>query len=621
MIGSRSQKRLCGRSDGGRLLSMELLEARLALTWVAVPPPAIPIPTAVETVTLNSQNGATGSATIASSEVDYYSFATTTTGSYTISTATPLSGLDTVLGIFSSTGQRLAYNDDISYPTNTDSRLTVKLTAGSRYYIGITNYSVASRGAYDWTITGPVASTGLTDDSYENNDSFNTAYNFGTLTAVKTVNTLVMADGVDWYRFTTTANGTSSNSVSISFLNSQGNLQLALYSATGALISASTGTGNSESVSLSGLAAGTYFVDVYGNGGAQNPNYLLTITPPTQATANPSSGFQITLSMTGLTASQQAVFQQAAARWSQVITGDLPNATYHGVAVDDVLINASAVAIDGVNGILGQAAPDAFRAGSNLPYHGFMEFDTADLASLQQSGLLLSVILHEMGHVLGIGTIWTAKGLLQGAGTTNPIFTGVNATAQYNQIFGTSALGVPVENMGGPGTANAHWRESVLGNELMTGYANPGSNPLSKITIGSLADLGYVVNYAAADPYTKPSGVIAAARPLGGSAAALRSGFVNLAFADGSFTNPIAYSLPATNDAADSRRAELLISLTTATTSQRATDSAIERIVTAITSSASDGLEHTVRHTADDIDQLWSVLGESWNPLASQTAA
>jgi hypothetical protein len=621
MFGSSSQKGLNRRYDSGRRLSMELLEARLALTWVAVPPASIPVPTDAVTVTLNSQNGATGAASIASSEVDYYSFATTTTGSYTISTATPSSGLDTVLGIFSATGQRLAYNDDISYPTNTDSRMTVTLTAGSHYFIGVTNYSLASRGAYNWTIVGPAATTGLKDDSYENNDSLNTAYNFGTLTAAKTVNTLVMADGVDWYRFTTAATGTSSNSISISFLNSQGNLQLALYSATGAFITASTGTGNSESISLSGLTAGTYYVDVYGYGGAQNPNYSLTITPPTQTTTNPSSGFQITLNMTGLTTSQQAVFQQAAARWSQVITGDLPNATYRGIAVDDVLINASAVAIDGVNGILGQAAPDAFRAGSNLPYHGFMEFDSADMASLQQSGLLLSVILHEMGHVLGIGTIWSAEGLLQGAGSANPIFTGANATAQYNQIFGASAAGVPVENMGGPGTADAHWRESVLGNELMTGYANVGANPLSKITIGSLADLGYAVNYAAADPYSKPSGVIAAARPIGGTAAALRPGFVNLAFADGLFAGPLAYSLPAINDRADSQRAGLLFSQSTANLSERATDSAIENVVTAANNSVADGSEQTARHTVDDIDRLWSSLGESWNPLAEQTAA
>jgi hypothetical protein len=196
------------------------------------------------------------------------------------------------------------------------------------------------------------------------------------------------------------------------------------------------------------------------------------------------------------------VFQQAAAKWQSVITGDLPNATYGGVAVDDLLIDASGVAIDGPGNVLGQAGPDAFRTGSQLPYHGQMEFDTADLAALQVNGTLLSVILHEMGHVLGIGTLWIPKGLLAGANTNNPIFVGAQATAAYNSIFGTNAIGVPVENMGGPGTALSHWSESVLTNELMTGFLGPGTvNPLSRITIGSLADIGYTVNFAAADVY------------------------------------------------------------------------------------------------------------------------
>lgn len=251
-----------------------------------------------------------------------------------------------------------------------------------------------------------------------------------------------------------------------------------------------------------------------------------------------------------------------------------------------------------------------------------MEFDTADLASIQQSGLLFSVILHEMGHVLGIGTIWQDKGLLSGAGTSDPIFTGANATAQYNQIFGTSALGVPVEAGGGAGTALAHWRETVLQSELMTGYAGPGVNlPLSRITVGSLQDLGYTVNYAAADPYTKPAGSVVANRAIAGSSAVLRAGFVNLAFTDGVFAGSLAFALPSANDVADSRRAELLVPQSAATSSERATDSAIERIVAVTTSSISDRLEHTVRHTADDIDELWSVLGESWNSLAGQAAA
>ena len=297
------------------------------------------------------------------------------------------------------------------------------------------------------------------------------------------------------------------STVSISFSNSQGNLQLGLYNSAGTLLASSLTTGNSETVSLNGLAAGTYFVKVFGLNGALNPNYSLTINPPTTTTTPPTtSGFQITLVMSGLTASQQAIFQHAAARWSQVIIGDLPNATYRGQTVDDLLINASSVSIDGVGGILGQSGPDAFRSATDLPYHGIMQFDSADMASMQQQGLLYSVVLHEMGHILGIGTIWEDLGLLSGAGTSNPIFTGAQATAAYNQIFGTNAQGVPVEATGGSGTADSHWRESILTNELMTGWAGPGTSlPLSTITIGSLADLGYSVNYAAADPFVRSS--------------------------------------------------------------------------------------------------------------------
>ena len=52
---------------------MEPLEQRLALTWAGVPPTSIAVPTSPVAVSL-VQNDATGSATIATTEVDYYSF-------------------------------------------------------------------------------------------------------------------------------------------------------------------------------------------------------------------------------------------------------------------------------------------------------------------------------------------------------------------------------------------------------------------------------------------------------------------------------------------------------------------------------------------------------------------
>ncbi len=70
---------------------------------------------------------------------------------------------------------------------------------------------------------------------------------------------------------------------------------------------------------------------------------------------------------------------------------------------------------------------------------------------------------------------------------------------EYNLRFNTNVTGVPVENMGGAGTADAHWRETVLTNELMTGFLDGGSNPLTRLTIAQFADLGYQVDFTAAD--------------------------------------------------------------------------------------------------------------------------
>jgi hypothetical protein len=82
------------------------------------------------------------------------------------------------------------------------------------------------------------------------------------------------------------------------------------------------------------------------------------------------------------------------------------------------------------------------------------------------------------------------------------VFTGANAVAAYDAVFHTNVTGVPVENSGGAGTRDAHWRESVFNNELMTGYLNSGTNPLSRVTVASLADLGYQVDPNAADAFT-----------------------------------------------------------------------------------------------------------------------
>jgi hypothetical protein len=108
---------------------------------------------------------------------------------------------------------------------------------------------------------------------------------------------------------------------------------------------------------------------------------------------------------------------------------------------------------------------------------------------------------------LGFGSLWPLQDFLAdpiASGGTDPHFTGAQAIAAFNEVGGGAYAGnkVPVEDTGDEGTVDGHWRESVMGDELMTGFVDPDQNPLSKVTIASLADQGYVVNLAGADPYS-----------------------------------------------------------------------------------------------------------------------
>ena len=215
----------------------------------------------------------------------------------------------------------------------------------------------------------------------------------------------------------------------------------------------------------------------------------------------------------GLTQQQMDAFKGAADRWSRMIVGDLPSVLVDGEVIDDVLILAQGAEIDGPGRILGQAGPTHVRPATAgdaafIPAKGRMTFDTADLEQMEQRGTLNDVITHEMGHVIGSGTIWEDKGFLKGRGTENPTFEGPSAMEEYGKLRGDGTgppTPVPVENEGGPGTRDSHWRESVFRNELLTGRIGEAGNPISHVIVGSLQDLGYVVDMNAAEPYELPN--------------------------------------------------------------------------------------------------------------------
>jgi hypothetical protein len=212
----------------------------------------------------------------------------------------------------------------------------------------------------------------------------------------------------------------------------------------------------------------------------------------------------------GLAESHRAAFRAAADRWTRVIVGDLPSVTVDHEVIDDVVVLAGGAEIDGSGQVLGQAGPTRLRPKSAgtaalLPAKGEMTFDVRGLASLERASMLVDVITHEMGHVLGIGTLWARKGLLAGAGTGDPTFVGGGAMAAYGALRGQGPLPVPVESAGHTGTRDSHWRETIFRSELMSGFVTGRANPISRVTVASLRDLGYVVDLDAADAFVLPA--------------------------------------------------------------------------------------------------------------------
>ena len=265
---------------------------------------------------------------------------------------------------------------------------------------------------------------------------------------------------------------------------------------------------------------------------ASNP----TVSTALRAEFQSDYHIDVRFSGTASDAIRQA-FEAAADRIAGVIVGDVAEQFLSsfdpsrcggpaGVVtetIDDVVIYAEVSEIDGPGKVLGRAGPCVTRSSSRLTVVGLMQFDVADAQNLLASGRFEAVVMHEMLHVIGVGSLWRAKNLLEGDVAVDPRFTGARGTEGCVASGFTTACApgsVPVENSGGSGTAGAHWRESVFDAELMTGFAEANTTmPLSAMTIGSLEDFGYQVHLGAADPFAAVT-ALARQAPFGGPARA-----------------------------------------------------------------------------------------------------
>ena len=222
-----------------------------------------------------------------------------------------------------------------------------------------------------------------------------------------------------------------------------------------------------------------------------------------------------------LDAQYQSAFTEAATFWESIIIDYRVNSPL----LNGININATLTAIDGPGGVLGSAGPTDVLGGNVLlngdinPSHvlwatsGDMNFDIDDVDNLIVAGSFNNVIQHEMGHVIGLGTLWNLD-IGDGNIYNNVLspenqfqYVGVHALTAYQNEFDPDATFIPIEEGGGPGTAGGHWdevdngagltgitdpdgRDMAFG--LMTGWLNAPTF-VSETTIAQFEDLGYEV--------------------------------------------------------------------------------------------------------------------------------
>lgn len=236
---------------------------------------------------------------------------------------------------------------------------------------------------------------------------------------------------------------------------------------------------------------------------------------------------------------EQGFFTDGLQFWDNVITGHRDGASRNWALT--VSTFSQATSGDGV--LLGSAGPSALAFSgvvSGAPTsNGKFIISTGGNANFNvhpDAGPLNPLtIRHEIGHALGIGTLWEDNEVYNDGvgGNSNRTlaggivghYTGAAALAAYQNEFSPGAAFIPVELDGGGGTANGHWNEvtdnfaieNVAGfdsdpgdgsaaltvlsgpnagqsmdNELMTGVLS-GSGFLSNTTIQSMYDIGFTV--------------------------------------------------------------------------------------------------------------------------------
>ena len=193
----------------------------------------------------------------------------------------------------------------------------------------------------------------------------------------------------------------------------------------------------------------------------------------------------------------RSTIEGAAGWWEKALAGTaLAESTPCGIAANTlaVTIETEFQEFGGPIGTAHASCSDSLaRAGTLvLSEQVFLGIDGDPRFHTPRINLMYQAARHEIGHVLGlVGYSGPSRALVEG-----DAFIGAHAVTEYKRLGGTGDM-VPLE-------ANdaAHWSKDALRVELMTRSMGIAQEPpVSAITLGALADIGWAVDMSVAEDY------------------------------------------------------------------------------------------------------------------------